>query len=484
MASILIVDDVPENLQVLFGILEPLGHEVRISSGGVEALKLAREYVPDLILLDVNMPDINGFDVCRKLRQVKTTEDVPVIFLTARIEPEDVVEGFAAGGADYLVKPFNEDELKARVDTQLKLRSLVKELTDKNEALESEIAQRKALATERDNLADRITLMTEEESRRWGLDGFVGQSKTLRTILEEVRKLQQAGSTSVLITGESGTGKELVARAIHFGSDRASQPFVPVNCSAVPHELADSLFFGHVKGAFTGADRDKQGYFEMAEGGTLFLDELGDMPLDLQAKLLRVLESRKVMRVGTATERNINVRILSATNADLESAVKEGRFRQDLYFRLAGYPVHVPPLRERKDDIPILTEHFLETLGEEIRVSSDITLSDAALQALQSYPFPGNIRELKSVIERALVASGGNIEPEHLHLTAPVGTPGASKTAINYEDLPLNIEKAELALIHRAIGQTAGNMSEAARLLGINRVTLYRKLAKAGEPIE
>jgi transcriptional regulator with PAS, ATPase and Fis domain len=280
-----------------------------------------------------------------------------------------------------------------------------------------------------------------------------------------------------MITGESGTGKELIARAIHFGSSRAKGPFVPVNCSAVPHELADSLFFGHVKGAFTGADRDRVGYFELANGGTLFLDEMGDMPLDLQAKLLRTLEDHKVLPIGAKTEKPVDVRILAATNANLETAIENNQFREDLYYRLTGFPVQIPPLRERKEDIPLLAEHFLNLFGVEMGLQQ-ATISEDALARLSNHPFPGNIRELKNVIERALIESEGQtIEPAHLHLNL---TPKSS--AQMSEDvaagLPLNIKDAELALIKRALAETDGNIVEAAGLLGIHRTKIYRRLAE------
>ncbi|MBT3605137.1 MAG: sigma 54-interacting transcriptional regulator, partial [Candidatus Latescibacteria bacterium] len=231
------------------------------------------------------------------LKADTTTQDIPVIFLTARVDQADVVMGFKTGGVDYISKPFQDEELRIRVETQLRLNRLVNELVKKNAVLEAEIARGNALSEERDHLAGRLSLISDEESRRWNIDGFIGQSRTLGKILENIARLQQASNTSVLIMGESGTGKELVARAIHYGSERAKGPFVPVNCSAVPHDLADSLFFGHVKGAFTGASDDRAGYFELADGGTLFLDEIGDMPLALQAKLLRVLEDRRVLSV-------------------------------------------------------------------------------------------------------------------------------------------------------------------------------------------
>jgi DNA-binding NtrC family response regulator len=256
---------------------------------------------------------------------------------------------------------------------------------------------------------------------------------------------------------------------------------VPVNCSAISRELADSLLFGHVKGAFTGADRDRVGYFALAEGGTLFLDEIGDMPLELQAKLLRVLEQRAVLPVGGNREKAVDVRVLAATHADLEAQVREGRFRQDLFFRLAGFPVQVPPLRERREDIPLLAQHFVEMFAIEMGVTPPSITPDS-LALLTDYAYPGNVRELKNGIERALIESGGkDIQKQHLHLSADVATPTASSSTPSFDDLPLNLERAEWTLMQRALAQTKGNVAKAARLLGINRTKIYRRMAAEGE---
>ena len=474
-AKVLLVDDQPENLDVLIGVLEPQGYDIRAGRSGAAALEVARRFVPDLILLDVMMPEMDGFETCRRLKADEGTREIPVIFLTARTEVEAVIEGFEAGGVDYVTKPFNEQELRMRVATQLQLRLALREVREKHAALEVEMARRQALTRERNQLAGRLSLISDEEAKRWGIEGFVGHSATLKQILASIERLQQTATTSVLITGESGTGKELIARAIHFGSARAAGPFVPVNCSAVPTELADALFFGHVKGAFTGADRDKVGYFELAEGGTLFLDEMGDMPLPLQAKLLRTLEDRKVMPVGAASERPVDVRVVSATNADLQADIEQGRFRRDLYYRLAGFPVEVPPLRQRREDVPLLAEHFLRLFAAEMG-RPHAALSAGALAALDAYDFPGNIRELKNLIERALIESdGGAIEAAHLHLgegmVAALPTAGTQVAA-----LPLNLAQVELMLIERALQQSNGNVAQAARLLGINRMKIYRRL--------
>lgn len=476
-SRVLLVDDIPTNIDVLRDVLEPEGHEILVSLNGAMALDLARRFSPDLILLDVMMPDMDGFAVCRALKDDAETRDIPVIFLTARVDQTDVVAGFKAGGVDYISKPFNDDELRMRVSTQLRLKRLMNELRNKNTELEAEIARANALTEERNHLAGRLSLISDEEAKHWNVDGFIGQSRTLGKILEDIARLQQASNTSVLITGESGTGKELIARAIHYGSERSKGPFVPVNCSAVPHDLADSLFFGHVKGSFTGANDDREGYFELADGGTLFLDEIGDMPLDLQAKLLRVLEDRRVMRVGAKKEKAIDVRVLSATNANLESDIQKGAFREDLYYRLASFPVRVPPLRERREDIPLLVEHFLNLFGNEMGVQAP-KMSENALEILSTYGFPGNIRELKNLVERALIESGGKeILPDHLHLRTQLQTE-PDVLGVEVETLPLNLQAVEIAVVKRALALANGNVSEAGRMLGINRMKVYRILAQ------
>jgi transcriptional regulator with PAS, ATPase and Fis domain len=292
--------------------------------------------------------------------------------------------------------------------------------------------------------------------------------------------LHHFSGTNVLITGESGTGKELVARAIHCSSPRSRAAFIAVNCVAIPAELAESMLFGHVRGAFTGATSDRKGCFELADGGTLFLDEIGDMPPPLQAKLLRVLEDGEVVPVGASHGRRVEARVVAATNADLHDRIAKGIFREDLYFRLARYLVELPPLRDRVEDIGVLAEHFLRLFAAEMRVPRPV-LTCRALQLLESYAFPGNIRELKNMIERALIESGGDpIEPAHLRLL------GRSLRRVREAveprppaALPLNLQAAEQALMKRALDETAGNVVEAARLLGVNRSRIYRKFRQA-----
>ena len=487
--KILLVDDVPANLNVLTSALEPQGYQIFAAPNGTVALSVAAKARPDLILLDIMMPGLDGLETCRHLKQSDATRDIPVIFITARGETENVVAGFHAGGVDYVVKPFQAEEVFNRVATHLRLSRLTRELREKNRALETrtseltaEIARRQQVESALQQADEKLTAFSDLEASRGNLAGLIGNSGRLKKIVEEIQRLHAFANTSVLITGESGTGKELVARAIHFGSPRAKAPFVPVNCVAIPAELAESILFGHVKGSFTGATADRKGCFELADGGTLFLDEIGDMPAALQVKLLRVLEDGLVLRVGAAEPCQVDVRVIAATNADLTARIAAGAFRQDLFFRLARYTIPTPALRERLDDVPLLAAHSLKVFAAELSHPSP-GLSRAAAAALSAYDFPGNIRELKNIIERALIASGGEIIlPEHLHLlrgTAMSGTPvnAVAKKAATAK-LPLNLAEAEEVLIQRALDETGGNIAEAARLLGVHRTRIYRKLAQ------
>jgi DNA-binding NtrC family response regulator len=422
---ILIVDDVPANLNMLSDALEPFGYTILAAPSGEIALSVAERAAPDLILLDVMMPEMDGYETCRRLKQRPETQHIPVIFITARDEPQSILKGFQVGGLDYVTKPFQTEEVLVRVATHLKIHLLALELRRKNAQLLSEIEQRRRVEAALHTADAQISFFSERDSQKWGLAGFVGQSQAVAGIVRDIRRLQTFPATSVLITGESGTGKELIARAIHCGSSLARGPFIPVNCSAVPSELAESAFFGHRKGAFSGATSDHAGYFEQAHGGTLFLDEIGAMPPGLQAKLLRVLEDGVIVPVGATQSKKMEVRVLAATNADLQAGVADGRFRSDLYFRLARFTIDVPPLRARPEDIPPLAEHFLRHFASEMGMAKSI-LTPEAVTALQRHGFAGNVRELKNVVERALIESGGgDITPAHLHFVRfqSVGAP-------------------------------------------------------------
>jgi len=481
---VLLVDDTPANLDLLTRTLEPLGYDIVVATTGEAALRVAGKSRPDLILLDVVMPGIDGLETCRRLKADEATRHIPILFISARNQTQSLVEGFAAGAVDYIAKPFAQDEVRTRVETHLQIAKLTRQLRERNETLETTIHQlrhetgrRQQAETQLEAAGERLSLLSALDAERWGLAAFVGRSKTIAKILADVRRLQNFTGVNVLVHGESGTGKELIARALHFGSNRSERPFIPVNCVAIPQELAESMLFGHVRGAFTGATADRKGLFELADGGTLFLDEIGDMPPLLQAKLLRVLEDGCVTPVGATRSKQVRVRIVAATNADLQERVEDGRFRQDLYFRLAGYVVNVPPLRDRREDIPLLAAHFLGVFTKEMGLPAP-ALTAAALVKLKAHGFPGNVRELKNVIERSLIECGGDVvDAEHLHL---MPLPGRRATA-TADDIPLNLEAAESALIKRALDASNGNVTEAARRLGVNRTRLYRR--RMGEQV-
>ena len=438
-AKILIVDDQRPNLDILVRTLEPHGYRMLTAVSGENALTTAPRASPDLILLDIVMPGLDGFEVCRRLKTNPKTRDIPVIFVTARDEAAGLVTGFQLGGVDYITKPFEPTELLVRVETHLKINRLTQQLQAQNEQLRQEKRQREQAEDIRQKSEERLDLMVQQEAFQWDIEGFVGHSQTVATILNEVHQLQGADATGVLITGESGTGKELIARAIHFGGTRKEGPFVPINCSAIPSELAESMLFGHLKGAFTGASGSRKGCFELADSGTLFLDEIGDMPLELQAKLLRVLDSGCFAPVGDANEKQVDVRVLAATNTDLQAKIAEGTFRGDLYFRLARFTVTVPPLRERKEDIPLLVSHFCEQLAAEMGFDKVPALTPYGLSRLESYHFPGNVRELKNIIEHAVILSrGGDIQRQHLRLIEvsrlPAQLPLTAQPQRNHEE--------------------------------------------------
>ncbi len=488
-AKVLIVDDIAENRELLTDTLEPEGCRISIAPNGEVALKVASANPPELILLDLMMPGIDGFEVCRRLLNSEATRGIPVIFITANDNSEALVQGFRVGAVDFITKPFKAEEVLARARTHLTNYRLTRAVTHKNRELEemnARLREEMAMRERAENSLQRadatLSLIGDQEAERWGLDGFIGRSSAMREVITEIRKLQNTDTTSVLIRGESGTGKELVARALHHSGRRQGKPFIAVNCAAIPGELAESLFFGHTKGAFTGATTQRQGYFELADGGTLFLDEIGDMPLTMQAKLLRTLEDGSFLPVGASRERRVDVRLLSATNVDLRTRIQDGQFREDLYFRVASYEFQVKPLRERHEDVELLAHHFLTRSAAEVNVPVP-RLTGEAQQALLDYHFPGNVRELKSIMERALIESAGNpIEVHHLHLLSEKAivahASNSSENGCGGDSLPLNLEQAQVAIVRRALAQAEGNVSKAADLLGINRTKVYRILAQ------
>jgi DNA-binding NtrC family response regulator len=490
-ATVMIVDDVSANVSALSGALESAGYRVLAALSGEAALKAATKARPDLILLDVLMPGIDGIETCRRLKRSPTTALIPVIFITANDEKTSLVAGFQAGGVDFIAKPFQIDEVLARVATHCNLARLTRELRQRSEELERANARLRAEITRRESaeaalrLADeKLSLLSDTEIERWGSAGFVGRSAAFRALLQAVRRVQ-GFRTNVLLTGESGTGKELVARAIHFGGPLARGPFVAVNCSALPPDQAESFLFGHVRGAFTGATTDRKGCFESAHEGTLFLDEIGDMPGPLQTKLLRVLEDGRVQAVGAAHGRQVTVRVVAATNADLPAKVAQGHFRQDLYYRLMHFHVPVPTLRERLEDVPALAAHFVKLLSAELKRKPP-TIHPSAIERLVSHQYPGNIRELKNTIERALIyATGDQLRADHVIFAPQAELKGAQGEKFSPDALaalPLNLAEVERLAIRRALAAANGNISAAARLLGVHRSKLHRLAAVLDAP--
>ncbi len=411
--TILIVDDMPNNISVLYETLTRFNYKVLVARDGKSAIEQAGLAQPDLILLDVMMPGMDGFETCRRLKHQETTGAIPVLFMTALSETIDKVNGFNMGAVDYITKPFQLQEVLARINTHLTLRQLQRDLQDANARLETRVAERteslsKALAEVealKNQLQAENTYLREEIKQAGNFDEIISQSKAFGKVLRQVEQVAPT-HTSVLILGESGTGKELLARAVHNRSSRKNKPLVKINCAALPATLIESELFGHEKGAFTGATNQKIGRFELADGGTIFLDEIGEMPIDLQSKLLRVLQEGEFERVGSAKTLKVNVRVIAATNRDLEKEIGEGRFREDLYYRLNVFPIQSLPLRERREDIPLLVRHFCTKHGPGIGRQIEV-IPQEVIDTLMDYHWPGNIRELENVIERSLIISSG-----------------------------------------------------------------------------
>ncbi len=454
---ILIIDDEPINLKILSRKLETEGYEVIVASSGETGLHLVTESQPDLILLDIMMPEIDGFEVCRRLKASPQTSEMPIIFLTSKTDTEDVIKGFELGAVDYVGKPFKHLELLARVKTHLKLRSTENKLQKME--LNYSLVNRELL----DNLGPEI----------------IGVSKKMQDITDIMARVAQFTDTSVLITGDSGTGKELIARGIHTLSPRKKNYFYAVNCSAIPESLFESEFFGHKKGAFTGADEHRAGMFEIADKGTLFLDEIGDMKMELQGKLLRVLEDKKVVRVGTHKETPVDVRVISATNQNIHALLSEKGFRLDLYHRLNTFEIHIPPLRERQEDIRPLVEHYTAQISQRLK-KKIFAIDDEVFTILENYDFPGNVRELKNFIEKAVILCDSNkiSLKDFPNINLSTDIPFRKLDALPIIEEDFNLEEMEKKLIILALEKSNNNKSHAAQLLNITRQSLDRRIKK------
>jgi DNA-binding NtrC family response regulator len=474
-ARILVVDDTPANVKLLVDLLSVNGFDVTAAGSGTEGLERAGAEVPDLVLLDVMMPDLDGFTVCERLKANETTRDVPVIFLTALHETLEKVRAFSAGGVDYLTKPFEPRELLARVGTHLALRRAHRELEEQNAKLREEIEAHQR---------SRAVIHCLEDEIRTGHDfrEIVGRSPSLARLLDQLALVASTEST-VLVLGETGTGKELVARAIHDRSPRRERPLVKVNCAALPRELVESELFGHEKGAFTGATQQRRGRFELADGGTLFLDEVGELPHEAQAKLLRVLQEQEFERVGGTRTLRADVRLIAATNRDLGVRAAAGEFRPDLFYRLNVFPVTVPALRERREDIPLLIGHFLAKAARKLGKSFE-GVAPTFLARATSYDWPGNVRELENVVERAAILARGPVLEATEHFGAPAASAApASPDAPSPAPVVGTLEEVERVHIQRVLEQVhwvIEGEQGAALALGLNPSTLRGRMRKLG----
>jgi DNA-binding NtrC family response regulator len=438
--SILIVDDEPSICDTCAEVARQAGMKAITVSSAEEALEVLENAAIDIVLTDLMLQQTSGLDLLKRVHD--TSPGLPVIVLTQYGTIDSAVAATKLGAADYVTKPFRIEELRSRLD-------------------------RAARAVE---LQQENHVLREQLRTRPGFGGLIGVSERMQRVYKVIQKVS-LHEYPVLILGESGTGKELVAKSVHFSGPRRDRPFVPVDCSSLVATLIESELFGYVKGAFTGALHGKQGLLEAANGGTLFLDEIGDMPVDLQAKLLRALQEREVKPVGSTERRRIDVRIIAATNRDLDSAIKAGSFRQDLYFRLNVVQIKLPPLRERKSDIPLLVMSFLEKFSAAQQTSR--TISEDAMRQLISYDWPGNVRELENALERAVALGSGPIV--HVaDLPTSLQYPTTERLPERNELLPL--EELERRAILRTLRETAGDKLQAARILGIGKTTLYRKL--------
>ncbi len=452
---VLILDDESSLRTALFRVLDRKGLNVITANKIEEAKFLCQGDSPvDLAIVDLNLPDGDGIEFMCHLKNINPACEV--IILTGHATIESAIRATQKGAFHFVTKPFNLEELMSLIEKAL----AHKKLQQENQQLRSEL------------------------NKKYKFDQIIGDSEQIQSVLHLVERVADSDST-VLVTGESGTGKELIARAIHYNSPRASGPFIPINCGAIPSELLESELFGHMKGAFTGAIANRVGRFEMADGGTIFLDEIGDLEPSLQVKLLRALQTRMFEPVGSTKTIEVNVRVIAATNINLEDAVSKGRFREDLYYRLNVIPINVPALRERKSDIPILLSHFM-THFNKTKSRNLVGINADALDCLVHYPWPGNIRELENLVERITILKGqGKIEMTDLpakyqngkSMTSDIGSVDIPDSGMDFNSA---VDAYENALILKALEKTGWNRNQAAAMLRLNRTTLVEKMKKKG----
>ena len=448
MARLLVIDDESGIRGALQQVFEYEGHDVRAAEDGIDGIDLAREFRPDVIFLDVKMPGMDGLEVLARIRE----EDpgALVVMISGHGTIDTAVEATRKGAYDFLEKPLDTDRLLVTLKRALELRGLTQSMADLRDQIESRYE-------------------------------IVGNTYPIRQVLERVEKVAPTDAR-VLVTGENGTGKELVARAIHRLSARADEPFVEVNCAAIPSELIESALFGHMKGSFTGAVADRAGKFEQADGGTLFLDEIGDMSNDAQAKVLRALEQGVITRVGGSKQIEVDVRVIAATNKDLSDEIDAGNFREDLFYRLNVVPIHVPPLRERREDIPMLVQHFTDVMASREGVSPR-SFETAAVERLKGLSWPGNVRELRNTVERLLILCSGDavgaddVDALASGRSAQGGLGGELLSTDSFSDFK---DGAERAYILQKLRENDWNVAETARRIDMPRSNLYKKIEKYG----
>lgn len=447
--SILIIDDEQTQREVLKGYLDKKGYRTFTASSGNEGISVAKEEQIDIILSDFKMPDKTGLEVLEEVKKINP--EINFVLMTAYGTIENAVKAMRLGAYDYLTKPVDLDEL------DLLLEKII----------------------ENKNLKSEVNLLKQQLQEKFKIDSFISSSPKMQEVLSVASRAAESKAT-VLITGESGTGKEVLAKSIHYISQRKDKPFIAVNIPALPETLLESELFGHEKGAFTGADKPRTGRFELANKGTIFLDEIGDIPLNLQVKLLRVLQEHQIERLGSNESIDIDVRVIAATHQNLEQKIKDGTFREDLFYRLNVISIHIPPLRERKEDIAALIDHFIKKYSDE-NDKPKLEISKEAFDILMKYNYPGNVRELENIIERAVVLSRQNIItvndlPQSVKGFKTEGDPILDET----KSLTEQVEAIEKKLIYDALSKANGNQSLAGRMLGITERNLRYKMQKYG----
>lgn len=451
--QILLIDDEPDSCKALSLLLQRSGYKIKSCHSGEQALEILNTQFFDLVISDLLLPGVNGIDILKHIKE--KSPQTSVILITGNASAETAVEAMKEGALDYITKPFNVERLKIQV----------------------------AKAVEKSRLVLENQYLKQQLHGRYRFANIIGTSQAMQYVFTRMQKVVETDST-ILVLGASGTGKELVAKAIHYNSPRKEKPFIAINCGAIPDELLESELFGHVKGAFTSAVADKAGKFEIANGGTIFLDEIGDMPLHLQMKLLRVLQEHEIERIGSSKKVHLDVRLISATNVDLQQKVRNGQFREDLYYRLNVIPIHLPSLKERRGDIPQLSRYFLEKICKEMN-REVMQISKEAMAALEVYEWPGNVREMENIIERTVALTDGtmiNLSDLPTDIAGHAHHGSAIPRTLPEEGIDLNQVVADLEkeLISQALTLGKGVKARAADLLNINRTTLVEKIKRLG----